>query len=187
MKLILAVASDGTLAKGPDDDMRWTGAFDKALFKMLTSVGGICFAGARTRDLMPKELPGRRLITITSKPWVRKLKRFDEETMSIDEVLHLDGLVGGVTWCIGGQAIATELFMRGAITEVHLLKQLHDDDHTTGASWSDLFALETSPTNYHIANILLLMRASAFGRKPAASIRFKSDNLEYTCWRNRAP
>lgn len=69
MRLLLAVSADGFLAKGPDDDMRWTGPIDKAIFRLLTLSNGndVLLAGSRTFDQMPK-LPGRQMERLSRGP-----------------------------------------------------------------------------------------------------------------------
>ena len=68
LKVVLARSEDGYLAKGPVDDMRWTGPTDKAVFKLLTLVGGTVAVGRCTASCMPSRLPGRELLTVTRTP-----------------------------------------------------------------------------------------------------------------------
>lgn len=63
-KLLLGISADGFLAKGPDDDMKWTGPDDKGIFRVLTLAGGTVLAGRRTAELLPP-LPGRKVVTIS--------------------------------------------------------------------------------------------------------------------------
>lgn len=68
MKLLMAVSADGFVARGPDDDMRWTGALDKAIFRLLT-MGEVVGAGRVTYGMMRDlKLKGRDLRLITSNP-----------------------------------------------------------------------------------------------------------------------
>jgi dihydrofolate reductase len=69
-KLILAVSADGFLAKGPDDDMSWTGKVDKAIFRLLTTVTVPLplLVGRKTAKAMPVQLPGRKLIVLSRNP-----------------------------------------------------------------------------------------------------------------------
>jgi len=62
MRLLLASSADGYLARGPEDDMKWTGPIDKAIFRLLTlsNADDVLLAGSRTFDQMPP-LPGRRM------------------------------------------------------------------------------------------------------------------------------
>jgi dihydrofolate reductase len=65
LKLILACSADGFLASGPTDDMSWTGAEDKKIFRLLTTVGSrVCGVGRKTYDLMP-DLKGRQLVCLS--------------------------------------------------------------------------------------------------------------------------
>ncbi len=69
MKLLLASSADGYFAKGPDDDMKWTGSTDKAIFRLLTMSEGsdVLLAGSRTFDQMPP-LPHRIMVRVSRKP-----------------------------------------------------------------------------------------------------------------------
>lgn len=65
MKLIMAVSRDGFVARGPGDDMLWTGRADKFAFRLLTmSDGEPLLAGRRTAEMMPK-LPNRQLLALS--------------------------------------------------------------------------------------------------------------------------
>lgn len=66
LRIVMVSSSDGYAARGLDDDMNWTGAFDKALFKLLTLQGdGVCLTSRRTRKNMPELLPGRKLLEVS--------------------------------------------------------------------------------------------------------------------------
>lgn len=109
MKLIMAVSADGYVAKGPTDDMSWTGRADKHAFRLLTSVGGVCAAGSRTFDQMPK-LPGRELIRLTR----HAPPNFDDSssmTLGRFAYLHPSG------WLLGGPTVAQEAFELGMVDE----------------------------------------------------------------------
>lgn len=103
MKLLMAVSADGYLCSGPDDDMIWTGTTDKLLFRMLTSVGGVCAVGLNTYHLMPA-LDSRQLIPLSRHGYT--LERLQEE--------HPDA------WLLGGPTIAKAALDAGLVTEVHL-------------------------------------------------------------------
>lgn len=65
MRLIMAVSGDGFVARDDQDTMAWTGATDKALFKLLTLTGSrILAASAKTARLMPK-LKGREVLELS--------------------------------------------------------------------------------------------------------------------------
>lgn len=67
LKLVMAVSADGFVAKGPRDDMRWTGHLDKQLFKLLTVSHPVLLVGRKTFEVMPK-LPWRRVVPLSRDP-----------------------------------------------------------------------------------------------------------------------
>lgn len=110
MKLVMAVSADGYVARDGNDDMSWTGHLDKAVFRILTSVGPEPLAvGRRTKIIMPRTLPGRNMFTISSSGL---------GDGSLDEYYnrYRDG------WLIGGQTVALAAKERGMISEVHLCR-----------------------------------------------------------------
>ena len=57
MKAVFVESYNGYLAKSDTDDMRWTGVFDKKLFKLLTySFGGVCVCSKHTYSLLPDKM-----------------------------------------------------------------------------------------------------------------------------------
>lgn len=113
MKLIMAVSKEGYVTRTADDDMSWTGATDKQLFRLLTSVGGHIACGSRTR--MPLSLPGRTLHTLSRKrvvpynpdgPVYNDLEWFNR--------CHPDG------WLVGGQTIAMEALKQDLVDEAFI-------------------------------------------------------------------
>lgn len=57
MKAIFVESQNGYLAKGPEDDMRWTPSLDKKLFKLLScAFGGVCVCSKHTYSLLPKSV-----------------------------------------------------------------------------------------------------------------------------------
>lgn len=107
MRLLLAVSADGYLARGPDDDMRWTGPLDKAAFRLLTlSDEEVLLAGSRTFDQMPP-LPGRTMLRLSreDRPY-GKHKRLD---LDVAAQCHPNA------WLIGGPTVAEEALRRGMI------------------------------------------------------------------------
>lgn len=61
MQLVMAVSTDGFVAKHDHDDMAWTGRVDKSIFKLLTYSKDVG-AGSTTYELMKDlKLPHRRL------------------------------------------------------------------------------------------------------------------------------
>lgn len=95
-KLLLAVSSDGYLARGPDDDMRWTGHSDKKLFRLLTetSSDSVVLAGRTTAELLPP-LPRRR-IKVLSRDYTKGI------TLQEASWTHRS------SWLIGGPIVALE-------------------------------------------------------------------------------
>lgn len=107
MKLILAVSYDGFLATGPDDDMKWTGHTDKLIFKMLTLSGGPLLVGSRTAAAMPKRLPGRQLMTLSTNA---------QKGITLAEAAwaHRDA------WLIGGGVVALEALKAGYVERAYI-------------------------------------------------------------------
>lgn len=66
LNLVLAVGRDGFMARSFEDKMQWTGATDKAIFKLLTSVGQVVGMSNRSANLLPsKGLVGRTVVRIS--------------------------------------------------------------------------------------------------------------------------
>ena len=101
----MACSADGFLARGPDDDMTWTGPADKRVFRVLTGVGGMCAVGTRTWELMPS-LEGRQVIPISQNGYT--LARLWDE--------HPD------TWLLGGPTVARAALRLGLVSEFHLCR-----------------------------------------------------------------
>ena len=106
MKLIMAVSVDGFVARDELDDMSWTSSTDKKIFRILTSVGGICAVGSKTYATMPQILTGRSLL---------KLSR---NGLTLRFLTSINTSI----WLLGGQTIALEAFKLGYIHEVHLCR-----------------------------------------------------------------
>lgn len=106
MRLLLARSSDGFLARGPEDDMRWTGQSDKAAFRLLTLSNGndVLLAGSRTYDQMPR-LPGRTM---------ERLSR-DGLTLELAAGAYPDA------WLIGGPTVAAEALRRGLVRRAFIM------------------------------------------------------------------
>lgn len=99
MRLLLAVSSDGFLARGAEDDMRWTGAFDKAVFRLLTLAESEddvpVLVGTTTFHQLPR-LPGRRVIQVSTRPT-------STDSVTLAEAAEL----WPRAWIVGGPATAT--------------------------------------------------------------------------------
>lgn len=112
MKLIMAVSADGFVARMGEDDMRWTGSLDKAVFRLLTGVGTEPLAvGRRTRALMPSYLPGREIYVLSSSGGI-----LADGTLANYHDRYPDG------WLIGGQTVAVEAREQDLLSEVHLCR-----------------------------------------------------------------
>lgn len=106
----MAVSADGYMARKEDDDMSWLGSADKAVFRALSAVGGVCGVGRRTISCMPNFLPGRTLIGISGSgqhPFMN-LKDFD--------------VMFPQAWLIGGPTVAWQAVMKGLVTEAHICR-----------------------------------------------------------------
>lgn len=111
MRLIMGMSSDGYVAARPDDEMQWLGPDDKTAFRLLTNVGGDCFASRKTLSLMPQVLPGRTLYAITRTP---------AEGRSHECTLDFAHKHGANSWLLGGQHLALVALGLGYIDEAHL-------------------------------------------------------------------
>lgn len=109
LKLVMAVSHDGFVARGPNDDMSWTGHYDKQLFRVLTGVGGTIGVGRVTAESIPKVLQGRTLQVLSGSP------RFGMTLGSF--AYKYPG-----AWLGGGQTVALEALRGGYLDEVHLCR-----------------------------------------------------------------
>ena len=100
MRLLLASSANGYLARGPEDDMKWTGPIDKAIFRLLTlsNANDTLLAGSRTFDQMPK-LPGRKMERLSG----------DGLTLDLASRLYPDA------WLIGGPTVALQALKLGLV------------------------------------------------------------------------
>lgn len=112
MKLIMAVSGDGFVAKGPDDDMSWTGPIDKAVFKLLTSTSDVLAVSAKSLEFMPQELPGRgKLYGLSTDPR-RGVQLEDFAAMFPD------------AWLLGGQELALYAMKNGFVDKAYICRAL---------------------------------------------------------------
>lgn len=112
MKLIMAVSKDGFVARGPEDDMSWTGPIDKAVFRLLTSTSDVLAVSAKSLEMMPEEMPGRgRVYALSTNP---KRGIALEDFASI----HPDA------WLLGGQELAMFALKNGFVTKAYLCRAL---------------------------------------------------------------
>ena len=112
MKLIMAVSGDGFVAKGPDDDMSWTGPIDKAVFKLLTSTSDVLAVSAKSLEMMPKQLPGRGRIYALSTDPRRGIQLEDFAAMFPD------------AWLLGGQDLALYAMKNGFVDKAYLCRAM---------------------------------------------------------------
>lgn len=117
MRLLLARSSDGFLARGPDDDMRWTGQSDKAAFRLLTLSNGndVLLAGSRTFDQMPK-LPGRQMERLSRKGDAGTADSWKEGTS-----LEVAAACWPDAWLIGGPTVAAEALRAGLVRRAFIM------------------------------------------------------------------
>lgn len=134
LKLIMAVSADGYLARGPEDDMSWTGKDDKAVFRLLTSVGAACGVGYGSWRLMPRELPGRSLVPITTDG--RMVPNYTPTFGEVEGSAPVPDWAGyerSVTlgrfayenpngWLLGGPRVAYEALDIGLVDQVYLCR-----------------------------------------------------------------
>lgn len=109
-KLILAVSDDGFTAHGPDDDMSWTGAQDKFLFKLLTTteMNQVLLAGRKTASMLPP-LPGRRVIPLT------RTGRFGYDLADAARMWPN-------AWLIGGAQVAKAALMGNLVERAYICR-----------------------------------------------------------------
>lgn len=102
----MAVSADGFLARERGDRMDWLGATDKAVFRILTGVGGVCAVGSVTAECMPRRLHGRELVVLS------------RGGVTLDEfhATHPDG------WLLGGPTLAMAALGREMLNEVHVCR-----------------------------------------------------------------
>jgi dihydrofolate reductase len=103
LKLIMGVSADGFVARGPTDDMTWTGSTDKRVFRLLTSVGGVLGAGRRTFEQLPR-LEGRTVVSLS------------RNGVTLNEFCRLYP----DAWLIGGQEVALEALRLNLVDQAFL-------------------------------------------------------------------
>lgn len=107
MRLLLASSADGYLARGPEDDMKWTSPIDKAVFRLLTisNADDVLLAGSRTFDQMPR-LAGRRMERLSRGPKGLGLSEAASRWPS--------------AWLIGGPEVAVAALRLGLISRAFI-------------------------------------------------------------------
>lgn len=111
MKLLMAVSKDGFVARSQEDDMSWTGPFDKAVFRLLSHVGGELACGSVTYGMLPR-LKGRTVYRLSRRPVVPYNHVFQD--LKWFQHFHPNG------WLIGGQEIAVAALREGFVDQAFL-------------------------------------------------------------------
>jgi hypothetical protein len=124
VRLLLAVSGDARLCKGPNDDMAWTGGMDKKTFRLLSHVGGTCFAGTTTYAVMPPLGGRRKLMRVTRKPC------YPGTDVTLEGAYEMDPM----GWVIGGPTLALAALDAGFIHEAFLCSIEHVK---LGQAWPD--------------------------------------------------
>jgi len=82
MKAIFVESSDGYLARGSNDDMMWTPALDKKVFKLLSySLGGVCVCSRHTYNLLPDAMRNdkNRKFIVAGKSGINSLENLNKK------------------------------------------------------------------------------------------------------------
>lgn len=118
MRLILARSLDGYLARNPKDDMAWTGQEDKRVFRLLTQVGGRCYAGQRSWEQMPN-LQGRKVFPVSRRSeYAQNAPRGSvEKTVTLGQAFHQDR----DAWLLGGPTLAMEALSIDMVDQVFMV------------------------------------------------------------------
>lgn len=104
MKAIIAISSDGFVAKDKNDDMKWTGMLDKAFFKMYTLQGEALLAGTKTYKILPN-LERRVVLPVSRKSFLYYANKSRKNENYI---------------CIGGFTLLKAFLAENVITEIVL-------------------------------------------------------------------
>jgi len=117
MRLLMAVSKDGYVARRKDDDMSWTGPFDKAVFRLLSHVGGELGCGSRTYDLLPHRLKGRNIHRLSQQP-VPPQAATPASPLVQNLSWFAETYTGG--WLIGGLHIAVNALQMDLVDEAFI-------------------------------------------------------------------
>lgn len=104
MKAIFVESSDGYLARGADDNMVWTPALDKKVFKLLSySLGGVCVCSRHTYNLLPDAMRNdkNRKFIVAGKSGINSLENINKR--------YPNGIL------IGGPRFLTMAYIAGVI------------------------------------------------------------------------
>lgn len=108
LRLIMARSADGFVARGPKDDMKWTGRVDKAVFKILTLQGDQKLAAGRVTFEQLPPLPGRKVYCLSTRG---QFTLDDLEVASHKRDFCL----------IGGQTVALQALRRGMVQQATIV------------------------------------------------------------------
>lgn len=108
MQLILGLSQNNFIAKSENDDMKWLKA-DKNVFRLLSATNeGICFISRKSGLLMPKTLPGRKIIKLSTLDYTKYL------TLELAFSYYPNSNL------LGGQTLALEAINKNYITDIFL-------------------------------------------------------------------
>lgn len=108
MQLILGLSQDNFIAKSKNDNMEWLKA-DKNVFRLLSSTNkGICFISRKSGLLMPKVLPGRKIIKLSTLDYTKYL------TLELAFSSYPNSNL------LGGQTLALKAINKNYITDIFL-------------------------------------------------------------------
>lgn len=65
MKAAFVESLNGYMARGATDNMMWTPILDKQIFKLITTISGVCVCSRHTYNLLPQKMlsdPARKFI-----------------------------------------------------------------------------------------------------------------------------
>lgn len=128
LRAIMAVSKDGFFSRGPMDDMSWLGQTDKAVFRILTGVGGLCVASLHTCSLMPTTggftgsymLGNRTIATVSRRGRGASIKGANGTTYMAWGTLQEFTRVHPGAWLLGGPALLTSAMAEDLVDELHL-------------------------------------------------------------------
>lgn len=121
LRLLMAQSADGYACRGPDDDMRWTGPVDKAVFRLLTLTeagerGAQLVMGPATFRSLPPFADSRRTVVVSRAPsaWMPLARELPNAIASSLEIVA-DMFPGA--WLIGGPRLADAALRAGIISQ----------------------------------------------------------------------
>lgn len=120
--LVMAVTTDGKIARNSAEVVDWTGKADKKYFVSVTRKAGVMIMGSKTFDMIGKVLPGRKSIVMTKNNSRisdhEDLQYTDQSPKAILKDLSARGYQQATL--IGGSIVNTLFMAQGLVDEVHL-------------------------------------------------------------------